>query len=90
MVLPQTQFAARGGGHMPIPGYNDTDPPRVLLSTTNLSTLAFSTNKPVISVGPGNKWRTVYDFLQPYGLCAIGGRVGGVGVPSCLLGGGGI
>ncbi|KAF2736872.1 FAD binding domain-containing protein [Polyplosphaeria fusca] len=88
LTLTSTKFAVRGGGHMPIPGYNNIDSPGVLLSTSNLTTLTLSRDKSVVSVGPGNRWRDVYAYLQPSGLAAIGGRVGKVGVPGLLLGGG--
>ncbi|KAG9377723.1 FAD binding domain-containing protein [Pyrenophora tritici-repentis] len=78
----------RGGGHMPIPGYNGIDSSGVLLSSSNLTTLSLSANKSIVSVEPGNRWRDVYAYLKPFGLAAVGGRVGHVGVPGLLLGGG--
>ena len=78
----------RGGGHMPIPGYNGIDSPGVLLSSSGLTTLSLSANKSIVSVGPGNRWRDVYAYLMPFGLAAVGGRVGHVGVPGLLVGGG--
>tara|TARA_R110002003_G_scaffold141_19_gene13004 strand:- start:6447 stop:6809 length:363 start_codon:yes stop_codon:yes gene_type:complete len=83
-----TKFAVRGGGHMAIPGYNSIDAPGVLLSTTNLDTLALNDDKSVVSVGPGKRWADVYTYLQPHDLVAVGGRVGQIGVPGLLLGGG--
>jgi FAD/FMN-containing dehydrogenase len=73
---------------MPIPGYNGIDSSGVLLSSSNLTTLSLSTDKSIVSVGPGNRWRDVYAYLKPSGLAAVGGRVGHVGVPGLLLGGG--
>lgn len=88
MTLTLTKFAVRGGGHMPIPGYNGIDSSGVLISSSNLTTLSLSSDKTIVSVGPGNRWRDVYSFLKPSGLTAVGGRVGHVGVPGLLLGGG--
>ncbi|KAI4913139.1 hypothetical protein J4E85_010872 [Alternaria conjuncta] len=88
MTLTRSKFAMRGGGHMPIPGYNGIDGSGVLISSSNLTTLSLSSDKSVVSVGPGNRWRDVYAYLKPSGLAAVGGRVGHVGVPGLLLGGG--
>ncbi|KAF2023710.1 FAD binding domain-containing protein [Setomelanomma holmii] len=87
-TLTLSKFAVRGGGHMPIPGYNGIDRSGVLLSSSNLTTLSLSGDKSTVSVGPGNRWRDVYAYLKSSGLVAVGGRVGHVGVPGLLLGGG--
>ncbi|KAL1647509.1 hypothetical protein SLS61_007334 [Didymella pomorum] len=88
MTLTLSKFAVRGGGHMPIPGYNGIDNNGILLSASNLTTLALSSDKSIVSVGPGNRWGDVYTYLAPSNLAAVGGRVGHVGVPGLLLGGG--
>ncbi|CZR68267.1 related to 6-HYDROXY-D-NICOTINE OXIDASE [Phialocephala subalpina] len=80
-------FAVRGGGHMPIPGYANIDG-GVLIGLTNLRQIQLSEDKSYVSIGPGLRWEEVYDYLEPYGLIALGGRVGSVGVPGLLLGGG--
>jgi FAD/FMN-containing dehydrogenase len=80
-------FAVRGGGHMPIPGYANTDG-GVLIGLTNLNQSQLSKDKSIVSVGPGLRWEQVYEYLEPYGLVTLGGRVGLVGVPGLLLGGG--
>ncbi|KAE8851855.1 hypothetical protein PTNB73_00873 [Pyrenophora teres f. teres] len=87
-TLTNSKFAMRGGGHMPIPGYNGVNSSGVLLSSSNLTTLSLSANKSIVSVGPGNRWKDIYAYLKPFGLAAVGGRVGHVGVPGLLLGGG--
>jgi FAD/FMN-containing dehydrogenase len=73
---------------MPIPGYNGINDSGVLISSSNLTALSLSSDKSTVFVGPGNRWRDVYGYLQPSGLAAVGGRVGHVGVPGLLLGGG--
>lgn len=88
MTLTLSKFAVRGGGHMPIPGYNGIDSNGILLSASNLTGLVLSTDKSTVSVGPGNRWGDVYTYLAPSNLAAVGGRVGHVGVPGLLLGGG--
>ncbi|KAF4425881.1 Bifunctional solanapyrone synthase [Colletotrichum fructicola] len=88
LTLSLTKFAVRSGGHMPVVGYNGIGSSGVLLSTSNLTTLAVSDDKATVSVGAGHRWRDVYSYLQPYGLAVVGGRIGGVGVSGLLLGGG--
>lgn len=80
-------FAVRGGGHMPIPGYANTDG-GILIGLSKLNQIALSKDHSYVSVGPGQRWGDVYSYLEPYGLVALGGRVGIVGVPGLLLGGG--
>ncbi|PTB34724.1 uncharacterized protein TrAFT101_010774 [Trichoderma asperellum] len=88
LTLTSTKFAVRSGGHMPVQGYNSIGSSGVLLSNSNLSTLALSHDHATVSVGPAYRWRDVYSYLQPYNLTAVGGRVGHVGVAGLLLGGG--
>jgi FAD/FMN-containing dehydrogenase len=73
---------------MPIPYYNNADSNGILLSTSNLTALSLSSDKKILSIGPGLRWTDVANYLTPYGLAAVGGRVGEVGVPGFLLGGG--
>jgi FAD/FMN-containing dehydrogenase len=72
---------------MPIPGYANTNG-GVLIGFIKLDQFQLSADKSYVSVGPGNRWEDVYNYLEPYGLVALGGRVGNVGVPGLLLGGG--
>lgn len=39
-------------------------------------------------VGTGNRWKKVYEVLEPLGRTAAGGRNGEVGVGGFILGGG--
>lgn len=73
---------------MPIPLYNNANSSGILLSTSNLTTLSLSPDNTTLSIGPGERWDDVAEYLTPYGLAAVGGRVGEVGVPGYLLGGG--
>ena len=88
LTLTLTKFAVRSGGHMPVQGYNSIGSQGVLLSNSNLTTLALSDDQASVSVGAGHRWRDVYSYLQPYELTAVGGRIGNVGVSGLLLGGG--
>jgi FAD/FMN-containing dehydrogenase len=73
---------------MPIPLYNNANSNGILLSTSNLTTLSLSSDNKTLSIGPGQRWNSVANYLTPFGLAAVGGRVGKVGVPGLLLGGG--
>ena len=46
-----------------------------------------SSDKSVVSLGPGLRWGDVYNALDPYGLSVIGGRIPHVGVGGLILGG---
>ncbi|KAF2231389.1 FAD-binding domain-containing protein [Viridothelium virens] len=81
-------FAVRGGGHMTALDSNNINSTGILISADNLTSLALSDDKQTLSVGPGNRWVDVYQYLSPYGIAVPGGRIGIVGVPGLLLGGG--
>ncbi|KAJ5092637.1 FAD dependent oxidoreductase [Penicillium alfredii] len=83
-----TPFAIRGGGHMPIANAANINSSGVLLSSFGLSQLKVSDDHSTVHVGPGNRWADVYKYLEPYGLSVVGGRLGVVGVPGYILGGG--
>ncbi|KAM0330774.1 hypothetical protein ACHAQA_003728 [Verticillium albo-atrum] len=85
--LTQTKFAVRGGAHTAIQGYNSIDN-GVLMVLSNLTTLAVSSDRKSVQVGPGYKWGAVYKYLEQYDLAVAGGRLAPVGVPGLLLAGG--
>jgi FAD/FMN-containing dehydrogenase len=41
----------------------------------------------IARVGTGAKWGDVFDFLAPFNLSVVGGRVSDVGVGGLVLGG---
>lgn len=82
------QFAIQGGGHMPIAGAANIDSSGIMLSSSGLNQLILSEDGSTVSVGPGNRWGDVYGYLEPTGKMVVGGRMGIVGVPGFLLGGG--
>jgi len=55
---------------------------------SKMKRLELSKSKKSVHVGPGLSWGDVYRYLAEYGLFSIGGRIGNVGVPGLLLGGG--
>lgn len=52
------------------------------LNSTNLSQ-----DRKTVTLGTGNRWGEVYSGLEEYGLAAVGGRSGDVGVGGLILGG---
>lgn len=88
LVAAGTPFALQGGGHMPIAGAANIDSSGILLSSYNLDQLVMADDLSYVSVGPGNHWVDVYDYLEPYNKIIVGGRMGVVGVPGFLIGGG--
>lgn len=53
----------------------------------NLNQITVCADKTQTSVGPGNRWKDVYNYLEPKGLAVIGGRVSDIG-SGLILGGG--
>ncbi|GKT56318.1 FAD binding domain-containing protein [Colletotrichum tofieldiae] len=70
---------------MPNRGAANTDN-GILIAMTKLDKLYL--HEDYVSVGAGLRWGPVFDFLAPEGLTVVGGRVGIVGVPGLILGGG--
>lgn len=88
LTYTSTQFAMRGGGHMPISDAANINSSGVLLSSTNLNTLKLSEDRETMSVGPGPRWGDVFNYLEFTNKTVIGGRLAPVGIPGLLLGGG--
>ena len=59
----------------------------IVLDLHLLNGLQLSEDRETAYVGTGNRWGAVYEFLKPWNLTAVGGRVGDVGVGGFLLGG---
>jgi FAD/FMN-containing dehydrogenase len=70
-----TNFAVRGGGHMPIAGAASTkDGVLFALSNLNSCELIVSNGERLVRIGSGQRWIDVYNCLAPHKLLAIGGR----------------
>ena len=80
-------FAIRSGGHTPFPGAASTDD-GILISLEALNAISVDVGRGIASVGPGNRWKNVYEFLEPYGLGVVGGRASPIGVGGLITGGG--
>jgi hypothetical protein len=83
----KSQFAFRAGGHMPVPGAQSLND-GVMISASKFNSNNLSADGSIASIGPGQTWIAVYDWLAPYGLAVNGGRFPSVGVGGVLVGGG--
>lgn len=83
----KTKFAIRSGGHGDVPGFNSVGSSGVLIALQNLKTLAISADKKSVTIGTGNRWRDVYEYVAEQGVTVVGGREPPVGVGGFLLGG---
>ncbi|KAI0424493.1 FAD-binding domain-containing protein [Xylaria sp. FL1042] len=81
-----TTIAVRSGGHSSTGSSSTANGVTIDLSRLNATTYNPETN--IASIGPGGKWQNVYKELINYGVTAVGGRDGDVGVGGFLLGGG--
>ncbi|KAI1744492.1 hypothetical protein F4680DRAFT_468438 [Xylaria scruposa] len=87
MKAERSKFAVRSGGHMPVPGAQSVQG-GVMIAMDKLNQKSLNAAKTVASIGPGQVWADVYNWLVPYGLAVNGGRYPSVGVGGYMLGGG--
>ncbi|OTB06302.1 hypothetical protein M426DRAFT_259180 [Hypoxylon sp. CI-4A] len=83
----ESKFAFRSGGHMPVPGAQSLDD-GVMISASLFNSNNLSADGLIASIGPGQTWMDVYEWLAPQGLAVNGGRFPSVGVGGLLVGGG--
>jgi FAD/FMN-containing dehydrogenase len=103
LEYPTVPFAVKSGGHNSNVGFSSVNW-GVLISFSHLNSTTLSSDQATADVGPGARWENVISSLEPYGLAAVGGRLGkyqttcvkiipltilgDVGVGGLLLGGG--
>ena len=87
ITLFQAKFAIRGGGHNRNVGWSSIGSYGVLIDMYKLNQISLSSDKSVVTMGPGNRWGEVYSYLVGSGVSTIGGRVPEVGVSGLTLGG---
>ncbi|GKZ33031.1 hypothetical protein AbraIFM66950_002748 [Aspergillus brasiliensis] len=80
-------FAVKSGGHAAFAGASNIQD-GLTIELVGLNSTVLSQNATIASVGAGNRWLDVYDWLDPLGLSVIGGRVSDIGVGGLTLGGG--
>ena len=81
-----SKFATRSGGHQQNPNFSSIDD-GVLIDMSRLNSTNLSQDRKTVTLGTGNRWGEVYSGLEEYGLAAVGGRSGDVGVGGLILGG---
>ncbi|KAJ5769069.1 hypothetical protein N7520_003628 [Penicillium odoratum] len=88
LEILDTKFSIRSGGHNINPGFSSIGRQGVLVALEKLDTLSLSADLGTVTIGPGNQWGTVYEYLQGYNLSTLGGLEVVVGVGGYILGGG--
>lgn len=87
LVAAGQSFAVRSGGHTNCAGSNNIEG-GVTLDLGCLNGITVSPDRTTVDIGPGLRWKDVYDELYKSKLIVAGGREGNVGVAGLLLGGG--
>jgi hypothetical protein len=82
-----TTFSVVSGGHMPVRGAQSNDD-GVLIAMANMNAMDLNEDSSIASIGPGNRWIQVYDWLSEHDVAVAGGRYSPVGVGGLLLNGG--
>jgi len=84
--LANCPFAVKSGGHAAFAGASNIAN-GLTIDLNNLNSITLSSDHKLASIGPGNRWADVYNYLLNYNLSVIGGRVSGIGVGGLTLGG---
>lgn len=79
-------FAVRSGGHAAFTGASNVED-GITVSLAKFTDVSLSEDRKIAAVGAGNIWGPVYEYLEPYNLTVIGGRLYNVGVGGLTLGG---
>ena len=87
ITFTQAKFAVRSGGHNPNPTWASIGHDGLLMDLNQLNALKLSQDKKLVSIGPGNRWSNVYEYLNASGIFVAGARVPEVGVGGQILGG---
>jgi FAD/FMN-containing dehydrogenase len=79
-------FAVKSGGHATFVGASNA-PSGITIDLRKLNTIEISEDQETTIVGSGNRWKEVYEKLEPFNLTVAGGRNPDVGVGGFILGG---
>ncbi|KAE8445079.1 hypothetical protein EG329_013794 [Mollisiaceae sp. DMI_Dod_QoI] len=80
-------FAVKSGGHALFVGGSNA-PGGITIDLRKLDEIDVAEDLQTAKVGTGNRWKRVYEKLEPLNRTAVGGRNGEVGVGGFILGGG--
>jgi FAD/FMN-containing dehydrogenase len=86
LVPNACKFAVRSGGHGAIAGIANIED-GVTIDLTALNWILPSADGSLVSIGPGQRWGSVYAALDAIGVSVPGGRDSPVGVGGTTLGG---
>lgn len=88
LIAADQKFAIRSGGHSQWAGANNVDGGGVTIDLGLLNWTRFDEATETVDIGPGARWKEVYQALREHRRTVAGGRDGNVGVGGFLLGGG--
>ncbi|KAH8694268.1 FAD binding domain protein [Talaromyces proteolyticus] len=80
-------FAIKSGGHAAFSGSSSVQN-GLNIDLSKLNAITLNKDHSVASIGAGNRWVDVYNYLQPYNISVVGGRVSDIGVGGLTTGGG--
>ncbi|KAL4930107.1 FAD-binding oxidoreductase [Aspergillus undulatus] len=72
---PQCHFAIRSGGHSTVIGSTNAEY-AVTIDLSLLNSTAYNAEHQTASIGPGARWKGVYETLKGYGVAVPGNEVG--------------
>lgn len=72
--LFQCPFAVKSGGHAAFAGASSVEG-GITVDLVAMNKRKLSADQNTVAIGAGNRWFDVYDFLTPYNLAVVGGRV---------------
>ncbi|KOS23151.1 Bifunctional solanapyrone synthase [Escovopsis weberi] len=81
------RFAIRSGGHSVWAGGSNVDD-GLTIDLGHLNQVTYHKDSGTVSLGPGQRWGTVYEMLEPHGVVVAGGRIPDAGVGGLVTGGG--
>lgn len=70
----------KSGGHAAFAGASSIED-GITIDLVDLNERKLSEDGKTVAIGPGNRWLDVYEYLEPYGLAVVGGRVSRHSVP---------
>lgn len=72
LVVAGHTFAVRSGGHTHWSGSNNIDESGITLDLSLLNTTTFHAESETVDIGPGGRWRDVYEELHQHGRVVAG------------------
>lgn len=87
LTATNTKFALRSAGNLDIPGFNAVGSDGVVVALQNMNKKVLSADKKYATIGTGLNWKSIYSWIEPFGVQIVGGREPRVGAGGFLLGG---